>query len=631
MEKELLYYIPAGQYGKEGVLGLLANHPEIRFVSLVGIDLAGNDTDEKIPMAQFFDDYESFFEGRAVQTDGSSVVLTNIATLNNARVDMWADPNVNWFVDYNYEHIDEETGLPTGTLRIPAFLKHCDRYVDSRSILKGSLDYVKAELMGLLQTHTVPGMEFIDGKEIADLIFTSATELEFWVKTPSKSVQTKELSVSQKLQEQYWQRTHGSVRTALEQAVDLLDKYGLHAEMGHKEVGGVKAKLDDEGHVDYVLEQLEIDWKFTSNPLQTADNELQARILVREVFRANGLDVTFNAKPIIGVAGSGEHTHFGVMAKMKNGKLFNLFSPEDMRKAAASPLGLGAIMGLLKNYEAMNPFISSTTDSLNRLKPGFEAPVCIVTSLGEDPSLPSRNRTILCGLIRDIDNPMATRYELRSPNPYTNTYTALALIYLAAFDGMKYVINSGMTPDQVLAELSKKEGEEAGYLLKDREYRSEIDVFDDYTAEERTRKFGHAPATVWENVKGFHNNPEQIEVFAQGNAFSKDLMESFLAGVLNRWKLELANRIIPANIKAVREMVAIHDDANGYDVKKWEGVNEVRHYLAKDSETAKSLFTRITEALRSGDFDTASDLQVEMNDTMVALEAKYAEYTRNII
>ena len=99
--KDLLYYIPAGQYGKEGVLALLEQHPEIKFVSLVGIDLAGNDTDEKIPMAAFFDDYEAFFEGRAVQTDGSSVVLTNIATLNNARVDMWGDPSVNWFVDYN--------------------------------------------------------------------------------------------------------------------------------------------------------------------------------------------------------------------------------------------------------------------------------------------------------------------------------------------------------------------------------------------------------------------------------------------------------------------------------------------------------------------------------------------------
>lgn len=118
----------------------------------------------------------------------------------------------------------------------------------------------------------------------------------------------------------------------MEQAVEMLEAYGLNAEMGHKEVGGVKGKIDDEGHMDHVLEQLEIDWKYTGNPLQTADNELQARIIVREVFRENGLDVTFQAKPIIGVAGSGEHTHFGLMAKMKNGKMVNLFSPEDMKK-----------------------------------------------------------------------------------------------------------------------------------------------------------------------------------------------------------------------------------------------------------------------------------------------------------
>ena len=48
MIKELLYYIPSGEFGKEGVLSLLRTHPEIRFVSLVGIELAGNDTDEKI-------------------------------------------------------------------------------------------------------------------------------------------------------------------------------------------------------------------------------------------------------------------------------------------------------------------------------------------------------------------------------------------------------------------------------------------------------------------------------------------------------------------------------------------------------------------------------------------------------
>ncbi|EFR60487.1 MULTISPECIES: glutamine synthetase [unclassified Veillonella] len=628
---ELLYYIPAGQYGKEGVLALLEQHPEIKFVSLVGIDLAGNDTDEKIPMSAFFDDYESFFEGRAVQTDGSSVVLTNIATLNNARVDMWGDPSVNWFVDYNYENIDPATGLPTGTLRIPAFLMHNYRYVDSRSILKRSCDYVKTELLNLIKEHGLPGMPHVKSDDVVDIIFTSATELEFWVKTPARTVTKKELSVSQKLQEQYWQRTHGTVRTALEQAVERLDKYGMVAEMGHKEVGGVKAKLDEFGHEAVVLEQLEIDWKFCNNPLQTADNELQARIIVREVFRENGLDVTFNAKPIIGVAGSGEHTHFGVMAKLKSGKLVNLFSPEDMRKEACSSLGIGAIMGLLKHYEAINPFISSTTDALNRLKPGFEAPVCIVTSFGTDPSEPNRNRTILCGLIRDIDNPMATRFELRSPNPYTNTYTALALIFVSAFDGMKYAITCGKTQAQLLAEISKEVGESADYLDTNRAYRTEKDVFDDFTQEERNQMFGVAPATVWENVKGYYNNPELVETLSQGDAFAKDLMESFIASILKRWELVLANRLIPNNLDAVRNMVAIHTDSrNSVDDKRFAEVNDLRFYLAKDSDDRKSLFTRLTEALNAGEYDLASKLQIEMNDKMEELEAKYANYAKNI-
>ena len=632
MAKDLLYYIPAGQYGKEGVLALLEQHPEVKFVSLVGIDLAGNDTDEKIPVSAFFDNYESFFEGTAVQTDGSSVVLTDIATLNNARVDMWGDPSVNWFIDYNYENIDEVTGLPTGTLRIPAFLKHNDRFVDSRSILKQACQYVREEMLSTVKEKGLPGMPHVKAEDIADIVFTSATELEFWVKTPSKSVAKRDLSVSQKLQEQYWQRTHGSVRTALEQAVERLDQYGMSAEMGHKEVGGVKAKLDDDGHVDSVLEQLEIDWKFSNNPLQTADNELQARIIVREVFRENGLDVTFKAKPIIGVAGSGEHTHFGVMAKLKSGKFVNLFSPEDMRKEAASSLGIGAIMGLLKNYEAINPFISSTTDSLNRLKPGFEAPVCIVTSLGVDPSVPSRNRTILCGLIRDIDNPMATRYELRAPNPYTNTYTALALIYLAAWDGMKYAITSGKTQAELVAELSKKPGEHADYLEDDRAYRAEDDVFEDYTQEERDAMFSVPPATVWENILGFKNYPEKVAVLSQGNAFEKDLMESFISAILNRWKLELVSRIIPANLQQVRDMKPVHvEGANSCDDRRFKALNEHRFYLAKDSEEQESLFTRLSKALKAGQYDDASKLQVEMNDKMEELEAAYAHYYNNVL
>ena len=141
INNDLLYYIPSGEFGKEGVLGLLKTHPEIRFVSLVGIDLAGNDTDEKVPIELFLKNYDDFFAGTAVQTDGSSVVLMNIATLNDARVDMVADASVNWYIDYNEDNL-YSNGRPVGTLRIPCFLLHNGKFIDSRSILKESCAFV---------------------------------------------------------------------------------------------------------------------------------------------------------------------------------------------------------------------------------------------------------------------------------------------------------------------------------------------------------------------------------------------------------------------------------------------------------------------------------------------------------
>ena len=101
--EDLLYVIPANSK-KEAIVEMLEAHPEIKFVSLVGIDHAGNDTDEKIPVRIFLKDMDDFYAGSAVQTDGSSVVLAGIATLNNAKVDMPIDPSVNWFVDYNFEN-----------------------------------------------------------------------------------------------------------------------------------------------------------------------------------------------------------------------------------------------------------------------------------------------------------------------------------------------------------------------------------------------------------------------------------------------------------------------------------------------------------------------------------------------
>ena len=626
---DLLYVIPANST-KEDIIATLKQHPEIKFVSLVGIDLAGNDTDEKIPMRIFLEDIDAFYNGSAVQTDGSSVVLTGIATLNNAKVDMPIDPTVNWFVDYNMESYDEELEKPIGTLRIPAALIHEGKAVDSRSVLAETLNYVKKGLLNLFKEYpTISGLEHINGTDVKDIVFTSATELEFWVKTPLSDADIPEMSASQVMQEQYWQRTRGSVRTALEQCVLALEAYGLSPEMGHKEVGGMKGHMDSDGNMSHVCEQIEIDWKF-ADALQAADNELAVRILVKEIFRENGLEVIFKAKPMIGLAGNGEHTHIGMGAIMKDGSFVNLFAPTDMKKDFMSAIGYGAIMGLLKNYEVINPFVSATNDSLNRLKPGFEAPVCIVTSLGHNPAIPSRNRTILAGLVRDVNNPKATRFELRACNPYTNTYLVLAAIYSAVLDGVKYAASK--TTTELLEEISKQPGETAGYLETDRAYRAEDDVFEDYTEEERNQRFGVHPATVWENLSNLSNYPEKRKVLTASGALRDQIIDAFVNGELIRWKTELISRIIPENRALISKFKEIKSayvtDEDSYN---WNKINRYRYYLAKDSIDQKSLFTQLIKALNSDDFATASSLQVEMYDKMEELKALYAAYKDNMI
>lgn len=629
MMDNLLYVIPANST-KEEVLELVKAHDEIKFVSLVGIDMAGNDTDEKIPVRIFLKDIDDFYAGTAVQTDGSSVVLTGIATLNNAKVDMPVDPTVNWFVDYNMENYDAETDKPVGTLRIPSFLVHEGKRVDSRAVLADTLTYVKKGLLDLFKKNPkMSGLESVNGADVTDIQFTSATELEFWVKTPLEEAAIEEMSASQVMQEQYWERLHGAVRTAMETCLLEIEKYGLKVEMGHKEVGGLKAQINESGQMTHVCEQLEIDWRF-ADAVQAADNEIFVRTVVKEVFRAMGLEVSFKAKPMIGLAGNGEHTHIGMAAVTKDGKLHNLFTADDQKKDFMSSVGYGAIMGMLKNYEAINPFVSATNDSLNRLKPGFEAPICVVTSFGTDPAQPSRNRTILAGLIRDLTNPYATRFELRACNPYTNTYLVLAAIYSACFDGIKAAVTH--TTDELLSEISKDAGETGFYLEKERAYRSEDDVFEDYTDEERDRLFGAPPATVWENMQNFENYPEKKAVVTAGGALNDRIINAFRDGALLRWKTELISRIIPENRDIVRKAKEIKADfVTDQDSYNWNKINGIRTYLAKDSIDEKSLFTLLINALNEGDYATASGLQVEMYDKIEELKALYDSYSKNMI
>ncbi len=630
MLKDLLYVIPKEKHSEEDLKKILTNHPEIKFVSLVGIDLSGNDTDERIPMKIFMDDISGFLKG-AIQTDGSSVVLPGIATLNNAKVDMIADTDVNWFVDYNFELMYEDTNKPVGTLRIPCFLIHEDKAVDSRHILKAATTLVKNSLFDSYKRYpellSAYNATFDD---VDDVVATAATELEFWVKTPDDKAEVQELFTSQFLQEQYWTRTKGAVRSALEETLLLMEAYGLEPEMGHKEVGGVKAHLTETGDLTHVMEQLEIDWKY-ADAVQAADNELFVRSLVKETFRRYGLDVTFLAKPINGVAGSGEHTHLSIALKLKNGKRFNLYASTD--NSFLSIYGYGSLMGILKNYEVINPIVSATNDSLRRLKPGFEAPVCIVTSLGHSVEVPSRNRTILLGVIRDLANPLSTRFELRAPNPFTNTYLALAALFTTSMDGINYAIENKKTEEDLLAELSKSAGEDAAYLEKDRAYRSEEDVFEDFTDEERSKLFGKAPATVYENTSAFGKYPEKVAVLKAGDVFTEKILNSFRIAVERRWLTEINSRIVADYANEIRGFKKLHsaERALDLDVANWEKINSLRLYLLKDTYSTKSLFTRISDATEAEIYDEVSNLQIELDAKMKELRDLYISYRKNLI
>lgn len=630
--KKLLYTIEKENHNEKDLREILSKNENIKFVSLMGVDLGGNATDEKIPMKLFLDDIDDFLES-AIQTDGSSVELHNIATLNNAKVDLMPDVDSKWYIDYNFEHIDEDLNLPVGTLKIPAFLIHDNKKVCSRGILKKAEENFKKSILELFKEypHVINNIGIKDVSDIEEIILTSATELEFWVNTPEDKADLEKLYVSQSLKEQYWKRTHGIIRTCLEKSLILLEKLGVNPEMAHKEVGGIHRSISIDGKTNHAMEQLEVSWKF-STPLQAADTELLVREVIEDVFALNGLEVTFKAKPIHGVAGSGGHTHVGVSAKLKDGSIKNLFAPKDIKEDYLSEIGYGALMGILHNYEVLSPIVTSSNDGFNRLVPGFEAPVCIVTSLGHSYEVASRNRSVLVGLVRDIKSPKSVRLELRAPNPLSNTYLVIAGCYQTMLDGIKAAVKSKLSTKELEKELSKDLGEESFYLDTNRAYRDEQDVFEHYTLEERNERFGVAPATVYETMKNLETYSYKLEALKQGDVFNDTIINSFKTGAIDRWTKELKNRIIQDDIETMVSYVKLHSKENmdALDEVMWNSISDIKFKVMKDTLTKTSLFTQIRDAIECKDYKKVSDLQLELSTEMEEIEKLYMQYKKNI-
>lgn len=201
------------------------------------------------------------------------------------------------------------------------------------------------------------------------------------------------------------------------ETINTLEQMGIDVEYSHHEVAP---------------SQHEIDLRYT-DALTMADAAMTYRLTVKEIAMKHGVYATFMPKPVFGENGSGMHVHQSLFKGKKN--LF--FSAKD--EWSLSDLGKSYIAGLLKHAPEITSIIAQWVNSYKRLVPGYEAPVYVAWA--------RRNRSALVRVpMYKPGKELATRCELRCPDPACNPYLAFAVMLAA---GMKGIEEGYKLPDPV--------------------------------------------------------------------------------------------------------------------------------------------------------------------------------------
>ena len=204
-----------------------------------------------------------------------------------------------------------------------------------------------------------------------------------------------------------------------------LEQMGFHVEAAHHEVAPG---------------QHEIDFRY-DDALITADNVSTFRFVVKNVANRNGLHATFMPKPVLGVNGSGMHTHQSLFSRGRN-----VFFDEQ-GEGELSRTCLHYIGGLLRHAKASCAITNPLVNSYKRLVPGYEAPTAIAWS--------TRNRSPLVRV--PAGRGPTTRIELRMPDPSCNPYLAFAVMLRAGLDGIDQESYPGPPVNKNIYKMSHRE------------------------------------------------------------------------------------------------------------------------------------------------------------------------------
>ncbi|WP_406700721.1 type I glutamate--ammonia ligase [Singulisphaera sp. Ch08] len=176
--------------------------------------------------------------------------------------------------------------------------------------------------------------------------------------------------------------------------------------------------------------------------VESADQVMLAKYIIRNVARRNGKTATFMPKPLYGDNGSGMHTHFSLWKGETPLLAGNGY-------AGLSDLGMYAIGGLLKHAAALSAFANPTTNSYKRLVEGFEAPTKLAYS--------RRNRAAVIRIPIHSPSPKSRRIEYRGPDSAANPYLLFSAMLMAALDGIQGKMRPGDPLDKDIYDLQPEE------------------------------------------------------------------------------------------------------------------------------------------------------------------------------
>ncbi|NNE44934.1 MAG: type I glutamate--ammonia ligase, partial [Gemmatimonadetes bacterium] len=349
---------------------------EVRFVQLQFVDILGVPKCVELPIQQLEKAYNN-----EMMFDGSSV--HGFARINESDMALYPD----WSTRI-YEGSPDGTG---GLLRVIS-----DVYTDKmgadgarpyegdpRASLKSLLAQVKSELGWDLQTGCEAEFFLFDAEALSEgRLVTHDDGGYFDVDPVDRGVLVRR------------------------EITNALHDMGFEVEALHHEVA--------EG-------QHEIDFKY-AGALQTADNLMKFKSLIKSFARDYGLQATFMPKPKAGINGNGMHTHVSIW---KDGA--NIFREDGSKTYGLSQNALHFIAGVMEHAGAITAFGNPLVNSYKRLQPGYEAPTVIAYSLA--------NRSPMIRLPKATGN--SKRLEIRSPDPTANPYLLFTAIVAAGVDGVK--------------------------------------------------------------------------------------------------------------------------------------------------------------------------------------------------